>query len=164
MRRKKLKPAQLAKRARVDQGTLSKVLRRQVAPDPETLERLTRGLGYDFPVPSLARAEHFPTGQANAPGSLQDERSDGAAPVPTGEELLGVEAWKGMSREMQHNLAVQIIREALEAQDFAGSPVLRAMHGIAEKMAELGYTQMSRHIWAEMGKYFGKSIPPEQEP
>lgn len=66
---------------------------------------------------------------------------------------------------MQHQNAVRVFKEALEAQDFAGSPVLRAMHGIASKMAEMGYTQMSRHIWAEMGKYFGEQLPPEkQEP
>lgn len=65
---------------------------------------------------------------------------------------------------MQHNLAVKIFKDALEAQDFTGSPVLRALRGIAEKMDEMGYTAMSRHIWAEMGKYFGQQLPDEEEP
>lgn len=75
-----------------------------------------------------------------------------------------VAAWLALGAEMQHNLAVKVIKEALEAQDFAGSPVLRALHGIAQKMDEMGYTAMSRHIWAEMGKYFGQQLPPEGKP
>jgi hypothetical protein len=75
----------------------------------------------------------------------------------------GVAAWLALGAEMQHNLAIDIFKKALEAQDFAGSPVLRAMHGIAQKMDEMGYTAMSRHIWAEMGKYFGQQLPPEND-
>lgn len=90
--------------------------------------------------------------------------------APSGDErvtkkvaAVGLAAWLSMGREMQHNVAVKVIKEALEAQDFVGSPVLRALHGIAEKMQEMGYTAMSRHIWAEMGKYFGQQIPDAED-
>lgn len=111
---------------------------------------------------------------ATGPGVPQASRSPGSPPLVAirepglsyAKQASGpaVAAWLALGAEMQHNLAVKVIKEALEAQDFAGSPVLRALHGIAQKMDEMGYTAMSRHIWAEMGKYFGQQLPPEGKP
>lgn len=80
----------------------------------------------------------------------------------------GMPAWLQLEKDMQHEQALRIIREAFEAADMAdtrrgGTPVLRALYGIAEKMHDLGYDGMARHIWAEMGKLLGKDLkPPDQ--
>jgi len=132
-------------------------LRGERIPRHPYLGRLTKALGIS--ATALESREM-------APRMPQDERSDPQR-ILQGRDVASrdaVAAWLALGREMQHNLAVKVIKEALEAQDFAGSPVLRALHGIAEKMDEMGYSAMSRHIWAEMGKYFGQQLPPGDKP
>lgn len=123
--------------------------------------------GADAPtVPEAGRSvrEPGPAGAGDGGTRAVGVRETALAYESSSDVAAGVAAWLELGAEMQHNLAVKVIKESLEAQDFAGSPVLRALHGIAEKMQEMGYTQMSRHIWAEMGKYFGQQLPPGDEP
>lgn len=146
-------------------NSVSKTLAERLLDAAPTLR--IEGLTTDWLIRGIGSVPH--KGGENPPPVPQDQRSDGA---PTWDDPASrrhspvvqqaVDEWKALGRDMQHQNAVRVFKEALEAQDFAGSPVLRAMHGIAEKMAEMGYTQMSRHIWAEMGKYFGQQLPPEE--
>jgi transcriptional regulator with XRE-family HTH domain len=156
---------ELAKAVGAKPSLVASWLRGERIPSGTYLTRIMTVLGIG--AAALERPER-------APAAPQDDGSPGKAPVVAiGEPGVsyakqttgpGLAAWLALGAEMQHNLAIDIFKKALEAQDFVGSPVLRAMHGIAQKMDEMGYTAMSRHIWAEMGKYFGNQLPPEKEP
>lgn len=132
-----------------------------------------QGLTLDWVMRGTGRGPH--KGGEMPPGVPSGERSDSGAhregrPVgvaepkqlyPKTEIAAGIAAWRALEMEMQHHIVVQVIKGALEAQDFVGIPVLLALHGIAQKMQEMGYTAMARHIHAELGKYFGENLPPE---
>jgi len=171
MRHSGLSQTALADKAGVSRATVNRLVQQKQDAEQPTIKRLAKAMKYPFPDFDVAFPDPVDSSAkryAMVSGGRYDERS-GPAGVLVRERVVpavqgGLLAWLELGRDMQHNLAVKVIKEALEAQDFAGSPVLRALHGIAEKMSEMGYTAMSRHIWAEMGKYFGHQLPPDEQP
>lgn len=78
MVRRGWKPAELARRAKMNQGVISRMLSREVATDIQTLERLAKALGKNLPILQPASEQVLPEGQgstATAPRLPQAEGS-----------------------------------------------------------------------------------------
>jgi len=70
------KAAELARRAKMNQGAISRMLRREVAPDALTLERLAKAFGKPLPVLRLAPEPGRPPGGGRAARSTPSNQAE----------------------------------------------------------------------------------------
>jgi transcriptional regulator with XRE-family HTH domain len=170
MARREWKPAELARRAKVNQGVLSRMLRREVATDITTLQRLAKALGGQLPALQPVAAEHLSEGQVMAPRMPQERPSgvgEGAGrpphqaarePVASGgvslktqavDVLAGLEA---LAPAMQRQAVVRAFQRGLESQDVFGRGLLRVTIVLCDELRRMGYPLIATEIEAEVGR------------
>lgn len=190
MTRQGVDEVELSRRAKMQQAQLWKILRRKVAPEVATLERLARALGRHLPTLTLMPTPPLPDGQEMprpAPRMPSDERSPSGASavqpeavprgapatlapspdvVPYREPTAGwgplVYVLKQMPKEMQRDVAIRAVRQGIEAQELHGPQLLRAMLSMCKSLDGLGYVAMAREIRNEMMKALGDDLPSDE--
>lgn len=78
MARRGWKPAELARRAKMNQGVISRMLNREVASDMQTLERLAKALGKKLPELQPAPDARLSEGQGMALGATGLPQGEGS--------------------------------------------------------------------------------------